>query len=73
MASARGDPKGLRSARAGSLKEGKLIALAINAAAERYRSLSRAGKQQLLDELQAFTSYHRKSLPRRLNQQPDQR
>jgi hypothetical protein len=73
MASARGDAKGLRSARAGSLKEGERIALAINAAAERYRSLSSAGKQLLLKELQALTGYHRKSLLRRLNQQPDQR
>jgi hypothetical protein len=52
MASARGDGKGLRSVRAGSLKEGERIALAISAAAARYRSLSRTGKQRLLDELQ---------------------
>ena len=73
MASERGDGKGLRSARAGSLKEGERIALAINAAAARYRSLSRTGKQRLLDELQVLTGYHRKSLLRRLNQRPDQR
>ena len=35
--------------------------------------MSRAGKQLLLNELQALTGYHRKSLLRRLNQQPDQR
>ena len=73
MASARGDVQGLRSARAGSLKEGERIALALSAAAARYRSLSRTGKQLLLNELQALTGYHRKSLLRRLNQQPDQR
>ena len=73
MGSARGDVQGLRSARAGSLKEGQRISLALSAAAARYRSLSRAGKQLLLNELQALTGYHRKSLLRRLNQQPDQR
>jgi len=73
MASARGDGKGLRSARAGSLKEGERIALAINAAAARYRSLSRTGKQRLLDELQVLTGYHRKSLLRRMNHQAEQR
>lgn len=73
MASARGDVQGLRTARAGSLKEGERIALAINAAAARYQSLSRAGKQLLLNELQALTGYHRKSLLRRLHQRPDQR
>ena len=65
--------QGLRTARAGSLKAGERIALAINAAAARYQSLSRAGKQLLLNELQALTGYHRKSLLRRLNQRPDQR
>lgn len=73
MALARGNAQGLRSGRAGSLKEGERIALAMNAAALRYRSLSRAGKQLLLNELQALTGYHRKSLLRRLNQRPDQR
>ena len=73
MASARGDVQGLRSARAGFLKEGQRISLAISAATARYRSLSRTGKQRLLDELQALTGYHRKSLIRRLNQQPDHR
>ena len=73
MASALGDANGLRSARAGSLKEGERIALAINAAAARYRSLSRTGKQRLLDELQTLTGYHRKSLLRRLNHQAEQR
>ena len=73
MASARDDVQGLGSARAGSLKEGQRIALALSAAAARYRSLSRAGKQLLLNELQALTGYHRKSLLRRLNQQPDHR
>ncbi|WP_322764737.1 hypothetical protein [Cyanobium usitatum] len=34
--------------------------------------MSRAGKQQLLNELQALTGYHRKSLLRRLNQRADQ-
>ena len=72
MASARGDVQGFRSARAGSLKEGQRIALALIAAAARYRSLTPAGKQLLLNELQALTGYHRKSLLRRLNQQPDQ-
>jgi len=46
--------------------------LTINAASARYQSLSRTGKQRLLDELQALTGYHRKSLLRRLNQQSDQ-
>jgi hypothetical protein len=45
--------------------------LAINAAAARYRSLSRAGKQLLLNELQALTGFHRKSLLRRFNHWPD--
>jgi hypothetical protein len=67
MASARGDAKGLRSARVGSLKDGERIALTIKAAAARYQSLSRTGKQRLLDELQALTGYQRKSLLRRLN------
>jgi hypothetical protein len=73
MASARRGEQGLRSARAGSLKEGERIALALSAAAARYRSLSRTGKQLLLNELQALTGYHRKSILRRLNQRPDQR
>ncbi|MCP9890649.1 hypothetical protein KBY57_06200 [Cyanobium sp. Aljojuca 7D2] len=30
------------------------------------------GKHLLLDELQTLTGHHRKSLLRRLNQQPDQ-
>jgi len=73
MAPTRGDLQGVRPVRAGSLKEGERIALALSAAAARYRSLSRTGKQLLLNELQALTGYHRKSLLRRLNQQPDQR
>jgi len=73
MASARRGEQGVRPVRAVSLKEGERIALAINAAAARYRSLSRTGKQLLLNELQALTGYHRKSLLRRLNQGPDQR
>ncbi|QCH16311.1 transposase [Synechococcus sp. CB0101] len=48
------------------------MALAISAASERYRSLSRAWKQRLLDELEALSGYHRKSLLRRLNQRTDQ-
>jgi hypothetical protein len=72
MASARGDVQGLRSAQASSLKEGERIALALNAAAARYRILSRTGKQLLLNELQALTGYHSKSLLRRLNQQLEQ-
>jgi len=73
MASALRGEQGVRPVRAGSLKEGEPIALALSAAAGRYRSLSRTGKQMLLNELQALTGYHRKSLLRRLNQQPDQR
>ena len=73
MASMRGDLQSVRPGQAGTLKEGERIALAMNAAAARYRSLSRTGKQLLLNELQALTGYHRKSLLRRLNQQPDQR
>ena len=73
MASGRGDVQSVRPGRAGSLKEGQRIALALSAAPVRYRSLSRAGKQLLLNELQALTGYHRKSLLRRLNQQPDHR
>lgn len=73
IVSVRGDIHGVRLGRAGSLKVGDRIALAINAAEARYRSLSRTGKQRLLDELQALTGYHRKSPLRRLNQQPDQR
>ncbi|WP_246833835.1 hypothetical protein [Synechococcus sp. CB0101] len=46
--------------------------MAISAASERYRSLSRAWKQRLLDELEALSGYHRKSLLRRLNQRTDQ-
>ena len=64
MASGRGDVQSVRPSRAGSLKEGERIALAISAATARYRSLSRTGKQRLLDELQALTGYHRKSLLR---------
>jgi len=72
MAAARAEGKGLRPGQAGSLKEGERIALAIKSAATRYRSLSRTGKQRLLDELQALTGYHRKSLLRRLIKQSDQ-
>ena len=68
MASARRGEQGVRPGRAGSLKGGERIALAISAATARYQSLSRTGKQQLLNELQALTCYHRKSLLRRLNQ-----
>ena len=73
MAQVRGDAQCLRAGPTGSLKENDRIALALSAAAARYRSLSRTGKQMLLNELQALTGYHRKSLLRRLNQQPDQR
>ena len=72
MASALRGEQGVRPVRAGSLKEGERIALALSAAAARYRSLSRTGKQMLLNELQALTGYHRKSLLRRLNQRADQ-
>ena len=72
MAQVRGDAQCLRAGPTGSLKENDRIALALRAAAARYLSLSRAGKQQLLDELQALTGYHRKSLLRRLNQRADQ-
>ena len=72
MASVRDGVKGLRPGRAGSLKKGERIALAINAAAARYQSLSLTGKQRLLNELQALTGYHRKSLLLRLNQRADQ-
>ena len=71
MASALRGEQGVRPVRAGSLKEGERIALALRAAAARYRSLSRTGKQMLLNELQALTGYHRKSLLRRLNQRAD--
>lgn len=70
MAPVRAEAQGLSSGRAGSLRERERIAVAISAASERYRSLSRPGKQRLLDELQALTGYHRKSLLRRLNRQP---
>ena len=73
MAQVRGDAQCLRAGPTGSLKENDRIALALSAAAARYRSLSRTGKQMLLNELQALTGYHRKSLLRRLNQQPDKR
>ena len=72
MASVRGDAQCLRAGPTGSLKENDRIALALRAAAARYRSLSRTGKQMLLNELQALTGYHRKSLLRRLNQRADQ-
>jgi len=72
MAQVRGDAQCLRAGPTGSLKENDRIALALRAAAARYLSLSRAGKQQLLDELQALTGYHRKSLLRRLNHRADQ-
>ena len=72
MAPTRGDVQSVRPGLAGSLKGGERIALAISAATARYRSLSRTGKQLLLDELQALTGYHRKSLLRRLNQQLEQ-
>jgi len=65
--------QGVRPGRPGSLKERKRIALAISAVTARYQSLSRTGKQRLLDELQALTDYHRKSLLRRMNQRRDQR
>ena len=72
MASVRGDAQCLRAGPTGSLRAKNRIALAIRAAEARYRSLSRTEKQRLLNELQALTGYHRKSLLRRLNQQPDQ-
>ena len=72
MASGRGAVQSVRPGRAGSLKEGERIALAISAATARYRSLSLTGKQLLLNEMQALTGYHRKSLLRRLNQQLEQ-
>jgi hypothetical protein len=42
---------------------------ALAAARQRYGGLSAAGKRRLLDELQQFTWYHRKSLFRSLNRQ----
>ena len=72
MASARGDAKGLRPGPAGSQRDRERIATALSAASARYRSLSRGGKQRVLDELQALTGYHRKSLLRRLNHRADQ-
>ena len=72
MVRPRVDTQGDQPSRPGSLRDRERIAVAINAASERYRSLSRGGKQLLLDELQALTGYHRKSLLRRLNQRTDQ-
>jgi hypothetical protein len=72
MVRPRVDTQGDQPSRPGSLRDRERIAVAINAASERYRSLSRGGKQRLLDELQALTGYHRKSLLRRLNQRTDQ-
>jgi len=40
---------------------------ALEAARQRYGGLSAAGKRRLLDELEAITAYHRKSLLRLLN------
>jgi hypothetical protein len=42
---------------------------ALEAARQRYGGLSAAGKRRLLDELEAITGYHRKSLLRLLNRQ----
>ncbi|WP_255106436.1 MULTISPECIES: transposase [unclassified Synechococcus] len=42
---------------------------AMEAARQRYGGLSAAGKRRLLDELEAITGYHRKSLLRLLNRQ----
>ena len=47
--------------------------LAINALTARYRSLSLAAKQLLLNELQPLTGYHRKSLLRRFSKGPENR
>jgi hypothetical protein len=41
----------------------------MEAARQRYGGLSAAGKRRLLDELEAITGYHRKSLLRLLNRQ----
>ena len=46
---------------------------AMEAARQRYGGLSTAGMRKLLDELEAITGYHRKSLLRRLNHQAEQR
>jgi hypothetical protein len=43
---------------------------ALDAARQRYGGLSVAGKRRLLDELEAITGYHRKSLLRLLNRRP---